>query len=91
MKRVSVDTAPSAVKKFLRSLAIDADGLEVTLEGDVVCRIIPPSQLSELEKAAQLAQVRGLLASARTHSRKIATPTIERSIRSALKTVRGNR
>ena len=47
MKRVSVDTASPAVKKFIRSLAIDANGVEVTLGGNVVCRIIPPAQLSD--------------------------------------------
>ena len=51
MKRLSVDRAGPAVKKFIRSLAKDANGVELTLGGNVVCRVIPPTQLSDTEKA----------------------------------------
>jgi hypothetical protein len=51
MKRVSVDTASPEVKKFIRSLAIDAHGVEVTLGGNVVCKIVGPGQISDAEKA----------------------------------------
>jgi hypothetical protein len=91
MTRISVDTAPPAVKKFIRSLAIDANGVEVTLGGSVVCKIIPPGQLSDAQKAAQLAAVRQLLSEARTNSKRVPAPAIERKIRNALKTVRGAR
>ena len=78
MKRVSVDTASPAVKKFIRSLALDANGVELALGGNVVCRIIPPAQLSDAEKADQLAQVRQLLGEARAHSKRVPPPVIER-------------
>jgi len=89
MKRVSVDTASPAVKKFIRSLPIDANGVEVTLGGNVVCRIIPPGQLSDAEKAAQLAEVGKLLGEARRNSKRLPATAVERRIRNALKTVRG--
>jgi hypothetical protein len=89
MKRVSVDTASPAVKKFIGSLALDANGVEVTLGGNVVCKIIPPGQLSDAEKEVQLAQVRQLLAEARAHSKRMPATIIERRIRDAVKTVRG--
>jgi hypothetical protein len=91
MTRISVDAAPPAVKKFIRSLAIDANGVEITLGGKVVCRIIPPGQLSDAEKAAQFAEVRQLLGEARDHSKRVPARVIERNIRNALKTVRGTR
>ena len=91
MKRISVDSASPAVKKFIRSLAIDANGVEVTLGGNVVCRIIPPAQLSDAEKAAQLAEVRELLGEARANSKRMPATVVERRIRNALKTVRGGR
>jgi hypothetical protein len=91
MKRVSVDTAPPAVKKFIRSLAMDANGVEVTLDGNVICRIIPPAQLSDVEKAAQLTEVRQLLSEARAHSKRVPATVVEHNIRKALKTVRGER
>jgi hypothetical protein len=91
MKRVSVDTASPAVKKFIRSLAIDANGVEVTLGGNVVCRIIPPGQLADPEKVAQLAEVRRLLCEAHANSTRVPATVVEGRIRSALKTVRGRR
>lgn len=91
MRRVNVDTASPAVKKFIRSLAIDANGVEVTLGGNVVCKIIPPGQLSDAEKAAQLAEMRQLLGEAREHSKRVPATVIERRIRTAMKSVRERR
>jgi hypothetical protein len=91
MIRISVDTASAAVKKFIRSLTIDANGVEVTLGGKVVCKIIPPAQFSDAEKAARLAEVRALLGEARTNSKRVSATKVEQTIRDALKTVRGRR
>jgi hypothetical protein len=91
MKRINVDTASPAVKKFIRSLAIGPNGVELTLGGNVVCRIIPPGQMSDAEKVAQLAEVRQLLGEARENSKRLPASAIERTIRDALKTVRGKR
>jgi hypothetical protein len=91
MKRVNVDTASPDVKSFIRSLAIDANGVEVTLDGNVVCKIIPPGQLSDAEKAVQLAVVRQLLGEARANSKGIPAAVVERNIQSAWKTVRKGR
>jgi hypothetical protein len=91
VKRLSVDTASTAVKKFIRSLEIDANGIEVTLGGDVICKIIPPGQLTDKEMAAQLAEVRHLLAGARTNSKRLPAKLAESRIREALKSVRRGR
>jgi hypothetical protein len=91
MKRVNVDSAAPEVKKFIRSLAIDANGVEVTLGGNVVCKIIPPGQLSDSEKAAQLGVVRQLLGESRANSKRMPAAAVERKIRKALKTVREGR
>ena len=91
MKRVNVDMEPPAVKKFIRSLAIGANGVAITLDGNVVCKIIPPDQLSEREKATQLAKVRELLGEAREHSKRVPATVIERKLSNAMKTVRGRR
>ena len=91
MTRISVDTAAPAVKKFIRSLAIDANGVEVILDGNVVCKIIPPSQLTDVEKEARLSDVRRLLADARNHSKQVPAAEIEQHIRNAMKTVRKGR
>lgn len=91
MTQISVDAAPPAVKKFIRSLPIHTNGVEVMLGGNVVCKIIPPGQLSDAEKSAQLADVRQLLGESRRNSQRVPAPEIERRIRGALNTVRGER
>jgi hypothetical protein len=84
MKRVDVDTASPEVKKFLRSLAIDANGVEVTLGGNVICKIIRPGQLSDAERAAQLSVVRQLLGEARANSKRMPAGVVERKIRTSM-------
>jgi hypothetical protein len=91
MKRINVDTAPPAVKKFIRSLAIDADGIEVIVAGNVVCKIVPPGQLGDAQKASQLEVVRQLLGDARANSKHVPGEVVERNIRSALKKTRRGR
>ena len=91
MSRVNVDRAAPAVKKFLRSLSLDANGVEVELAGQVVCKIIPPAQLSEAEKVAHLQDVRHLLRRSRERSKSVPAAVIEREIRAGLKTVREKR
>jgi hypothetical protein len=84
MKRVDVDTASPEVRKFLRSLTIDANGVEVTLGGNVVCKIIRPGQLSDAERAAQLGVVRQLLGEARANSKRTPAAAVERKIRTSM-------
>lgn len=91
MKRVNVDSAAPAVKRFLRSLAIDANGVEVELAGQVLCKIVPADQLSDAEKAANLADLRELLRRSRERSKGVPADVIERDIRAAVKSVRGRR
>lgn len=91
MKRINVDTASPEVKKFIRALAIDANGVEVTLAGNLICKIIRPGQLSDAEKAAQLGEVRQLLGEARASSKRMPATVVERKIGNALKPVREDR
>jgi hypothetical protein len=91
MKQVNVDAASAAVKKFIRSLPLHPNGVEVTLDGRVVCKIVPPGQLSDTERAAQLNEVGRLLVAARSHSKRLPATLIEQRIRYALNTVRQRR
>jgi hypothetical protein len=91
MTRVNVDTAAPAVKSFLRSLTVDASGVEIELAGRILCKIVPPQQLSEAAKAANVADMRELLRRARQRSKAVPAKTIERDIRAAMNRVRGTR
>jgi hypothetical protein len=44
------------------------------------CRIIPPGQLSDVEKPAQLAEVRRLLREAHADSSRVPATVVERKI-----------
>ena len=52
MKRVNLDTAAPSVLKFIQSLHVDSEGVELAIRDRVVCKVVPPLQLSEAEKAA---------------------------------------
>jgi hypothetical protein len=58
--------------------------MKVILDGNVVCKIIPPGQLSDREKAAQLSIVRQRLGEARANSRHVPATEVERRIRTAM-------
>ena len=91
MKRLSVDKAPPEVKRFMRTLSIDRAGVEVTLGGNVLCKIIPPGQFSDSEKAAILKDLRQMLSQAHANSKRKPATEVEATIRSALKTIRKGR
>jgi hypothetical protein len=91
MKHLKVDTAAPAVRKFFQALSIDGNGVGIELGGNLVCKIVPPSQLSDAEKSAHLADVRELLHRSRQRSKGVSARIIERDIRAALATVRGKR
>jgi hypothetical protein len=91
MKRLSVDSATPAVKKFVRSIAKNANGVEVILGGNVICRVIPPGQLSDAERAVQLAGLRTLLGKARANSKRLPATVIEGRIRHAIAAIRQGR
>lgn len=69
MKRANLDSASPAVKKFIGSLALDTNGAEVILGGNIICKIIPPGHLSDAQRAAQLAEKRQLLVESRAQWR----------------------
>jgi hypothetical protein len=78
-------------ERYGNASKFDVNAVEVTLGGNVVCRIIPSGQLSDAEKAAQLAEVGLLLGEARDNSKRLPAATIERNIRNAMKTIRKGR
>jgi hypothetical protein len=89
MARLKIDHADRAVKQFARTLRLHRQGLEVELNGRVLFRIVPPAQLSEVEKAALLQQGKQLVRRARARNRGVPTVTIAKEVRQAVQRVRG--
>jgi hypothetical protein len=84
MSRLNLDSAAPAVKNFLRSVSIVPNGIEIELDGKVVCKIVPPSELSEAEKDSRLADVRDLLKRSRMRSKRASRDKMDRDIREAM-------
>jgi hypothetical protein len=88
MKRVKLDEADRSVQEFVRKLPIDGEGVELELDGRVLCKVIPPLQFSDAEKAAWAQEARELLRRARERNKGVPARVIEREVREAVKAVR---
>ena len=90
MKRLSLDTATTDIKQFVRGLPI-AEGLELELEGEVVCTVFPPHAISPDERAALVARARELLARSRERNKGTPARVLERKVQETLDEVRGRK
>jgi hypothetical protein len=88
MHRVNLDTADSAVKKFLGSLPLDPDGVELELAGKVVYKVTGPAQLTDAEKQRLLDKVRANIRQAHERNKDVPARVIARKVDKAVKTVR---
>ena len=89
MKRIKVDTAPPAVKQFLRKLPIAPTGVQLELAGKVIAQITAPTELSTTEKAAIVARGRELVKRARERNKDVSARVLEKGVRDAVRAVRG--
>lgn len=88
MQRISLDAADEAVKKFLRALPLDQDGVELELNGRLLCKIVPAAQLSAAEKEALVEERWRLIRRARERSKHVPASVVEREIDEAIDEVR---
>lgn len=91
MKRLNLDRATPSVKKFVRGLRPDSEGIMLELNGQVLCKVIPATQFSEAEKMALLERGRELIRQARERNRGVPTRVIEREVRDAVRMVRSRK
>ena len=62
MKRVTLDGAGPDVKEFIQSLPLKSGGVELELEGWIICNVVPPGvEFSEAEKAVLVQRGRELV------------------------------
>jgi hypothetical protein len=89
MRRVPIDSTGSDVKEFLRSLPLQSGGVELELEGQVICNVLPPGgQLSESEKSALLERGRELVRRSRQRNAGVPERVIEEEVARAVDEVR---
>lgn len=88
MKRVNLDSAAQSVKQFIRTLPVEPEGVEIELDGKIVCEVIAPRPDSGDERSALIARVRQRAAQSRRQSAGVPAAIIEREIQEAVEEVR---
>jgi hypothetical protein len=91
MHRIKLDKKTPAIRDFVRSLPLEADGVELELQGQVVCKVIRPSQLSDAEKCDLLAKVRSQIQRSHQRNKELSARTIARMVDEAVTSVRERR
>ena len=88
MQRLKIDQASLAVKRFVRSLPFDPEGVELELDGHVVCKVVAPNQLSESGKKAVLKAGWQQVRKTQERNRGVPAKVIQREIEKAVSDVR---
>jgi hypothetical protein len=88
MKRVNIDTATADVRQFIRGLPLGNEGIELELDGKIVCEIVPPHAVSDAERHMLISRARECAARARARNTGVPARTIEREVQQAVDTVR---
>ena len=89
MERVTIDSASPGVKEFIRSLPLQGGGVELELEGQVICNVIRPGgELSENEKAILFLRGRELVRRSRQRNLDVPQRVIEEEVGRAVDEVR---
>ena len=88
MIKVSLDHASTPVREFVQSLPIDQGGVELELNGAIVCMVVPPPTM---DRATLLERGRELLRRAQERNRGVSEEAIEREVEAAIEEVRARR
>lgn len=88
MKRVPIDAAAANVKDFVRALPLDCGGVDLELEGRVICTVLPPDRPAVGDSLALIERGRELVRRSRERNRDVPAQTIEREVREAVEQVR---
>lgn len=91
MQRVKLDSAATAVKKFVRSLPIGPEGIELELDGKVVCKIISSSRLGDGERDALMISVKRALQKSRDRNRGVPASKLAAEVDRAVESVRSRK
>ena len=91
VKRVSLDAEKPEVRRFIRNLPIEADGVELELNGRVVCKVVPSLHFSEAEKEALVRERWELIRRAQRRAKGLPPKIIEREVQEAVDEVRGRK
>lgn len=89
MKHVNLDHEDDLIKQFVRGLPLDSQGVELELEGQTICQVLPPFVAEA--KATILKRGRELAARARARNRGIPAADVAREVQTAIDLVRSRK
>jgi hypothetical protein len=88
MSRVSLDKEPPDVQRFIQNLAVEGEGVDLEMNGRVVCRLIPSAYLTEAEKERLVRDRWELMHRAQERNRNVPADVLEREVLEAVDEVR---
>jgi hypothetical protein len=88
MKHLSIDEHDEQIKEFVRSLPVEPEGVELELDGRVVCKVFAPHQLSDTERDAVLRRGWERIRMAGERNQDVPAKEIEREVQEAVNEVR---
>lgn len=91
MKQIKLDRADDRVKAFFRSLPFEPDGVELQLNGKIVCKVVGPHQMTAADRDAIVKRGRELMRQARERNRGVPAKAIRREVQEAVEEVRGRK
>jgi hypothetical protein len=91
MKHISIDQYDEQVREFIRTLPIEPEGVELELDGHIICKVIGPHQLSDEELDDVLKRGWGLVERAGDRNKGVPAKVIEHEVAEAVDEVRQRR
>jgi hypothetical protein len=88
MPRVNLDKEPPDVQRFIESLAVQGEGIDLEINGRVVCRLIPSAHLTDSEKERLVRDRWALMHRAQERNRNVPAEILEREVLDAVDEVR---
>ena len=87
-QRIDLDTKQEPVQEFIRGLGKVREPVELILDGNLVAKIIPPSEFSDAEKERILDEGWAVVEKARAHTKGIPASLIQKEVNKAVREVR---
>jgi hypothetical protein len=89
LMHVSLDRENELVKQFIRSLPLASEAIDLELDGQVICKVVPPTDDSE--QRTMIERGRELVRRARERNRDEPSKVIEREVCEAVRDVRSRK
>jgi hypothetical protein len=88
MHRVNLNSAKRSVRVFFEELVVGREGVELELDGNVLCKVIPPNQLTDTERDKLVKDALAFMKRSQERNKGVPSRVIQREIEEAINEVR---